>query len=177
MYYNLVSIPDSKVHGANMGPTWDLSAPDGPHESCYQGCLQNETTWFTTLIADVHAQITIVTCTTENSNAYLVICQQQPRYTPIHPGFVFHLFTTLIDDGSVKKTFLRSTQDVSSQIWSKRVWPQTSQNTRTRVYRQHQTLIIDSVCPIIPRFYWRSWQNSLHWVTAPISLLLPDGCK
>ena len=22
--------PDSKVHGANMGPTWVLSAPDGP---------------------------------------------------------------------------------------------------------------------------------------------------
>ena len=29
---NLVhDIPDSKVHGANMGPTWVLSAPDGPH--------------------------------------------------------------------------------------------------------------------------------------------------
>ena len=26
-----VSVPDSKVHGANMGPTWVLSAPDGPH--------------------------------------------------------------------------------------------------------------------------------------------------
>ena len=25
------SIPDNKVHGANMGPTWVLSAPDGPH--------------------------------------------------------------------------------------------------------------------------------------------------
>ena len=24
-------IPDSKVHGANMGPTWVLSAPDGPY--------------------------------------------------------------------------------------------------------------------------------------------------
>ena len=24
-------IPGSKVHGANMGPTWVLSAPDGPH--------------------------------------------------------------------------------------------------------------------------------------------------
>ena len=24
-------IPDSKVHGANMGPTWVLSAPDGLH--------------------------------------------------------------------------------------------------------------------------------------------------
>ena len=23
--------PDSKPHGANMGPTWVLSAPDGPH--------------------------------------------------------------------------------------------------------------------------------------------------
>ena len=27
LYHN----PDSKVHGANMGPTWVLSAPDGPH--------------------------------------------------------------------------------------------------------------------------------------------------
>ena len=26
-----VNIPDSKVHGANMGPTWVRSAPDGPH--------------------------------------------------------------------------------------------------------------------------------------------------
>ena len=26
-----VNTPDSKVHGANMGPTWVLSAPDGPH--------------------------------------------------------------------------------------------------------------------------------------------------
>ena len=29
--------PDSKVHGANMGPTWGLSVPYGPHEPCYQG--------------------------------------------------------------------------------------------------------------------------------------------
>ena len=26
-----IAVPDSKVHGANMGPTWVLSAPDGPH--------------------------------------------------------------------------------------------------------------------------------------------------
>ena len=26
-----ISIPDSKVHGTNMGPTWVLSATDGPH--------------------------------------------------------------------------------------------------------------------------------------------------
>ena len=34
--------PDSKVHGANMGPTWVLSAPDGPHEPCYQGQYGSE---------------------------------------------------------------------------------------------------------------------------------------
>ena len=39
----LMGSPDSKVHGANMGPTWVLSAPDGSHvgpmnhEPCYQG--------------------------------------------------------------------------------------------------------------------------------------------
>ena len=26
-----MNIPDSKVHGSNMGPTWVLSDPDGPH--------------------------------------------------------------------------------------------------------------------------------------------------
>ena len=25
------TVPDSKVHGDNMGPTWVLSAPDAPH--------------------------------------------------------------------------------------------------------------------------------------------------
>ena len=33
--------PDNKIHGANMGPNWVLSAPGGPpcwpHEPCYQG--------------------------------------------------------------------------------------------------------------------------------------------
>ena len=28
---NNSNVPDSKVHGANMGPTLVLSAPDGPH--------------------------------------------------------------------------------------------------------------------------------------------------
>ena len=29
---SFASYPDSKVHGAIMGPTWVLSAPDGPHD-------------------------------------------------------------------------------------------------------------------------------------------------
>ena len=44
-------IPDSKVHGANMGPTWNLSAPDGPHvvsmnlaigDACANSLLTND---------------------------------------------------------------------------------------------------------------------------------------
>ena len=27
----LINYPDSKIHGTNMGPTWVLAAPDGPH--------------------------------------------------------------------------------------------------------------------------------------------------
>ena len=41
-------VPDNKVHGANMGPTWVLWAPDGPHEPCYQGCwilFQRHVAW------------------------------------------------------------------------------------------------------------------------------------
>ena len=29
--FEVYTVPDSKVHGANMGPTWVLSVPDGPH--------------------------------------------------------------------------------------------------------------------------------------------------
>ena len=31
MQISQCNVPDSKVHGANMGPTWVLSAPNGPH--------------------------------------------------------------------------------------------------------------------------------------------------
>ena len=31
MKLSVYNLPDSKVHGANMGPTWVLPAPDGPH--------------------------------------------------------------------------------------------------------------------------------------------------
>ena len=38
-------VPDSKVHGASMGPTWVLSAPCWPHEPCYQGMHKSTVTW------------------------------------------------------------------------------------------------------------------------------------
>ena len=38
-------IPDSKVTGANMGPTGPRWAPCWPHELCYLGCWENDGKW------------------------------------------------------------------------------------------------------------------------------------
>ena len=35
-------IPDSNVHGANTGPTWVLSAPDGPHVGPMNYAIRDE---------------------------------------------------------------------------------------------------------------------------------------
>ena len=37
--------PDSKVHGANIGPTWVLSAPDGPHVGPMNFAIRAGMTW------------------------------------------------------------------------------------------------------------------------------------
>ena len=36
LYVQIIICPDNMVHGANMGPTWVLSAPCGPHKPCCQ---------------------------------------------------------------------------------------------------------------------------------------------
>ena len=40
--------PDSKVHGANIGPTWVLSAADGPHVGPMNLAIREVTMWFET---------------------------------------------------------------------------------------------------------------------------------
>ena len=37
--------PDSKVQEANMGPTWVLSAPDGPHVGPRNLAIREVTFW------------------------------------------------------------------------------------------------------------------------------------
>ena len=41
------NIPDSKVHGANMGPTWVLSAPDWPHVGLMNLAIRDDSKWLT----------------------------------------------------------------------------------------------------------------------------------
>ena len=41
-----ISIPDSKVHGANMEPTWVISAPDGLHVGRRNLVIRDSNTFF-----------------------------------------------------------------------------------------------------------------------------------
>ena len=43
--------PDNKVHGANMGPTWVLSVPDGPHVGPMNLAIR-DTTWTLFVVND-----------------------------------------------------------------------------------------------------------------------------
>ena len=49
------SIPDSKVHGANMGPTWVLSAPDGPHFGSVDLAIGDILTYWCLAMPPMHA--------------------------------------------------------------------------------------------------------------------------
>ena len=40
-YYCMHNIPDSKVHGTNIGLTWVMSAPDGPHVGPMKLAIRN----------------------------------------------------------------------------------------------------------------------------------------
>ena len=48
----LIEVPDSKVHGASMGATWVLSAPDGPHVG-FMGFL-HQTTYCKSAYIEIH---------------------------------------------------------------------------------------------------------------------------
>ena len=49
--------PESKVHGANTGPTWVLSAPDGPHVGPMNLAI-TEALWVTTISHHVYRSCT-----------------------------------------------------------------------------------------------------------------------
>ena len=50
-------IPDNKVHGTNMGPTWVLSAPGGPHVGSMNIALWDMQV--ITIVTEMHLQVQI----------------------------------------------------------------------------------------------------------------------
>ena len=70
-----INNPDSKVHGATMGPTWVLSAPDGPHDG-----PMNLAIWECTHINGKINRRSI--WSTTNCHTYLNILR--PRWSTFH---------------------------------------------------------------------------------------------
>ena len=56
MFNLILAIPDSKVHGTNMGPIWVLSAPDGPHigpmNLAIRDDIESTFMWITAVVSD-----------------------------------------------------------------------------------------------------------------------------
>ena len=53
------TIPDTKVHGANMRPTWVLPAPDGPHVGPMNLVIRDDISFF---IKKMHLNMSCVIC-------------------------------------------------------------------------------------------------------------------
>ena len=49
-FYNQLSIPDNKVHGAYMGPTWGRQDPGGPHDGPMNLAIRKETSIVNTFL-------------------------------------------------------------------------------------------------------------------------------
>ena len=62
------SYPDSKVHGANMGPIWVLSAPDGPHDA-----LMNLAIWVVSAVVFANAMDWLDVCWLSGFCLYLYL--------------------------------------------------------------------------------------------------------
>ena len=61
------------VHGANMGPTWALSAPCWPHEPCYQGTFLKKTPCTKNGHVSYYFK-TISLCTSVKVNVFFCVC-------------------------------------------------------------------------------------------------------
>ena len=88
---NSEAIPDSKVHGANMGPTWVLSAPDGPHVGRINLVIRDHK-WSVFLRYNHWTNNSRVTCTENGDVSWYQLCfswwhlrlsQRQPPVPPM----------------------------------------------------------------------------------------------
>ena len=88
------SLPDSKFHGANMGSTWVLSAPDGPHvgpmnlaiRDCLEQCLRAKNTkcrFLSSIIAlKASSRASVFVVVIANSSVELSIIAASPHSIP-----------------------------------------------------------------------------------------------
>ena len=76
-------IPDSKVHEANMEPTWVLSAPDGPHVGPMNLAIRDVSSFSEKMPQNITSSLMhLLTCLDGNiyANSYLIIACLVTRF-------------------------------------------------------------------------------------------------
>ena len=91
-------IPDSKVHGAKMGPTWVLSAPDGSHVGPMNLAVRVASFWDV-----VHIRNTITASHQPCGDAILLVTQNKLPVWTHHPRIYNLMRTDLVSSLSAVK--------------------------------------------------------------------------
>ena len=110
----LLNLPDSKVHGANMGPTWVLSAPCWAHKPCYQGSVL--------LVPLCVGSTGFHIMTSSLSSTRPSPCAEMTRKLPvslIHAACVLEMFVSVVP---VREHFATPFTLVTFTIWSENDW-------------------------------------------------------
>ena len=68
------TVPDSKVHGANMWPIWVLSAPDEPHVGPMNLAIRGKAFW--------HQSVPVVVCCILSTDFLQPVIQGDSRHLP-----------------------------------------------------------------------------------------------
>ena len=137
--------PDSKVHGANMGPTWVLSAPDGPHIGPMSLAIRVYALRWWGICHSLHphcpfAHTTTITRSVENakpsSNGTIMMCNHSFAPPPPPPQKKKKTKKTAIQSNSVNRSVVadcdylvdeikksNNHDDVIKWIYFPRYWP------------------------------------------------------
>ena len=150
-----INIPDSKVHGANMGPTWVLSAPDGPHVGSMNLAIRGASCllWFVLVCLWWILPIAIKVTSYARGSSYHRIYQtlriwvNKTRQSDTHQsntkpcqcfmGYnVWHSIIAYLALINNQWCF-----DANSTVWQYRMWPKQMQNSNHRKCNAQQGLM------------------------------------
>ena len=98
-----VSIPDSKVHGANMWPTWVLSAPDGPRVGPMYLAFRNVMTLSWAIP---------ISCAAFSHRLLHLLCGSEGPHHSLHPTLGRPLLVLAGSDGSLRLYMLEILVDI-----------------------------------------------------------------
>ena len=104
---------NNTFHGANMGPTWVLSAPCWPHEPCYQGCANPHSV----LLSCVNVEIWRGVRSTINISSTQGLGEESWRYLCFHSFYGEYVLNTIFSEiNSFLSHGSRTNREVTAEL-------------------------------------------------------------